>query len=100
MAAAETPTGLGSSMDRCLRTPELVARICDEADKESALALALTGKRFLDPGLNSRWRNLTSFEPLVACLPTDLLREMEFEPALDSRMMVRVLLMSNSSHLS
>lgn len=36
--------------------------------------MSLTRRAFLEPGLDSLWHTLDSFEPLLACLPTDLWR--------------------------
>ena len=58
-------------MDQCLRLQEIVQLICDEAEGSSALALSLTCKAFLDTGLDSVWKEISSFEPLIACLPAD-----------------------------
>jgi hypothetical protein len=78
-------------MHRCLQVDEVVARICDKLSRRSALALALTNKALFEPAMDHCWRDLTSFWPLVSCLPEDLLEE---EPVVEdsnrpSRMMVR-----------
>ncbi|KAF6761317.1 hypothetical protein DFP72DRAFT_37495 [Ephemerocybe angulata] len=57
-----------------LQIPEVLHLICDELDRSSALAMSLTCRAFLEPGLDSLWRSLDSFEPLLACLPVDLWR--------------------------
>ncbi|KAF6753323.1 hypothetical protein DFP72DRAFT_902750 [Ephemerocybe angulata] len=57
-----------------LQIPEVVRSICNELDRSSALAMSLTCRAFLEPGLDSLWHSLDSFEPLLACLPADLWR--------------------------
>ncbi|KAF6753306.1 hypothetical protein DFP72DRAFT_1171094 [Ephemerocybe angulata] len=57
-----------------LQIPAVIRSICDHLDRRSALAMSLTRRAFLDPGLDSVWYSLDSFEPLLACLPTDLWR--------------------------
>ncbi|KAJ3544809.1 hypothetical protein NMY22_g2646 [Coprinellus aureogranulatus] len=74
-------------MHQCLRIQEVVVNICDELDEGSALSIALTRKAFLEPALDSLWRHLTSFAPLVACLPRDSLKEVEIKTDRGSRMM-------------
>ena len=61
-------------MDDCLRIPEVQRLIYDELDKRTSLSLALTCKAFLEPGLDRIWRNITSFKPLIACIPEELWR--------------------------
>lgn len=46
--------------------------------------MGLACKAFLEPAVDRLWRSLTSFEPLVACLPEDLLRSEEKEAFLAS----------------
>lgn len=65
----------------CLQIPEVVHIICDELDEDSALSLGIAHKGFLEPALDKRWRHLTSFMPLVACLPDDLLETDEWVPS-------------------
>ena len=63
-----------------LQIPEVVHIICDELDEDSAFSLGMSHKGFLEPALDKRWRHLTSFMPLVACLPDDLLKADEWVP--------------------
>ncbi|TEB33218.1 hypothetical protein FA13DRAFT_1708581 [Coprinellus micaceus] len=59
-------------MDQCLHIPEILRAICDETTKKTALAVALTSRHFLQPGLDRIWREVDCFEAIIACLPTDL----------------------------
>ncbi|KAF6761341.1 hypothetical protein DFP72DRAFT_959293 [Ephemerocybe angulata] len=63
-----------SKMPGHLQIPEVVRSICNELDRSSALAMSLTCRAFFEPGLDSLWHSLDSFEPLLACLPADLWR--------------------------
>lgn len=56
----------------CLQIPEVVRFICDGLDGKSAYSMALVAKRFLEPALDVRWRELTSFVPIIRCLPDDV----------------------------
>jgi hypothetical protein len=59
-------------VEECLRIPEVLRLIYDELDKRTSLSLALTCKAFLEPGLDRIWRNITSFKPLIGCIPEDI----------------------------
>lgn len=62
-------------MHQCLCVPEILGRIIEHLEPEDALALALTSKSFLEQALDHCWREIFSFDPLIACLPSDLWRE-------------------------
>ena len=59
-------------MNHCIQIPEVVRIICEELDGKDACSMALAAKRFVEPALDVRWRTLTSFTPIVKCLPDDL----------------------------
>ena len=61
-------------MHPCLRIPEVMHLVCGEVDKPTALALALTCKTFLDPALDRLWNEIYSFDPIIACLSSDLVK--------------------------
>lgn len=77
-------------MHRCLRVLEVAGRIANHLDAEDALNLAVTCRTLLEPGLDRVWRNIDSFEPLIACLSEDLLRrnELEVEDGADMELFV------------
>ena len=60
-------------MDHCLRIPEVVDYICLALSGRNALSMGLAHKTFLEPALDSLWRQINSFKPLMSCLPSDLL---------------------------
>jgi hypothetical protein len=62
-------------MHKCLEVPEFVRMIAGDLDVPAAYRLALTCRTFLEPGLDVVWREIMSFNPLLACLPADLWRE-------------------------
>ncbi|KAF6761376.1 hypothetical protein DFP72DRAFT_880967 [Ephemerocybe angulata] len=72
-------------MHRSLQISEVIYGICDQLDqsdhleRNTCIALSLTCKAFLEPALDHIWRDLSSFDPLVACLPADLWR-VEIQP--------------------
>ncbi|KAF6753279.1 hypothetical protein DFP72DRAFT_849282 [Ephemerocybe angulata] len=45
--------------------------------------MALSHRAFLEPGLDSLWHSINSYEPLLACLPNDLWTAEECESVLD-----------------
>ncbi|KAF6753228.1 hypothetical protein DFP72DRAFT_902267 [Ephemerocybe angulata] len=59
-------------MNQCLGVAEIQSLICENLDRKSALAMALTAHAFLEPALNEIWHTVDSFRPLIACLPEDL----------------------------
>ncbi|KAJ3511785.1 hypothetical protein NMY22_g15543 [Coprinellus aureogranulatus] len=67
----------------CLGIPEVLCCICDALDESTALSVALVCTAFSDPALDRVWSNLTSFKPLVACLPDDLLKADERKTSSD-----------------
>ncbi|KAF6753330.1 hypothetical protein DFP72DRAFT_902766 [Ephemerocybe angulata] len=56
-------------MNRCLLIHEILCAICDNLEDSELVSAALTTKAFLEPALNSLWRELDSFRPIVSCLP-------------------------------
>ncbi|KAF6747854.1 hypothetical protein DFP72DRAFT_972165 [Ephemerocybe angulata] len=62
-------------MQRFLECLELKTLVCDDLDRKSAYALALTNSAFLHPGLKKVWQTIDTFEPLLRCLPADVLSE-------------------------
>ncbi|KAF5332837.1 hypothetical protein D9611_005372 [Ephemerocybe angulata] len=68
---------LETDSQRFWRTSELVDLLCKEASQGSLFSLALTSRNVSEHALDSLWRHLYSFEPLLACLPDDLWREKE-----------------------
>ena len=58
-------------MSHPLGIPEIIRLICDRGDKKTALAVSLTCRAFLDPALDRLWHEVTSFQPLIRCLPKD-----------------------------
>ena len=68
-------------MEEALQTPEIIRLIADNIlGAKGRLAFALTRKPFLEPALDSHWSSLTSFRPLLACLPSDLY-EFQLQPS-------------------
>ena len=66
----------------CLSIPEVLRLAFGGlAKKKDLLAVALTCRAFLEPALDNIWREITLFDPLLACLPQDLweYREETFE---------------------
>ncbi|KAF6749338.1 hypothetical protein DFP72DRAFT_545480 [Ephemerocybe angulata] len=59
-------------MNQCLGVAEIQSLICENLDRKSAFAMALTAHAFLEPALNEIWRTVDSFRPLIDCLPDDL----------------------------
>ncbi|KAF5332873.1 hypothetical protein D9611_005374 [Ephemerocybe angulata] len=59
-------------MNQCLGVAEIQSLICENLDRKSAFAMALTAHAFLEPALNEIWRTVDSFRPLIDCLPEDL----------------------------
>ncbi|KAF6764226.1 hypothetical protein DFP72DRAFT_871162 [Ephemerocybe angulata] len=59
-------------MNLCLGVAEIQSLICENLDRKSAFAMALTGQVFLEPALNEIWHTVDSFRPLIDCLPDDL----------------------------
>ncbi|KAJ3514214.1 hypothetical protein NMY22_g14818 [Coprinellus aureogranulatus] len=66
-------------MNHCLRVSEVVSTVYAFLQPKHALDLALTCRTLLEPGLDEIWRDIQSFDPLIACMPEDLWRE-EFAP--------------------
>ncbi|KAJ3528258.1 hypothetical protein NMY22_g9488 [Coprinellus aureogranulatus] len=60
-------------MATSLAIPEILRLVCDGADKGTSLSLALTCRAFLEPALDRLWNELASLQPLICCLPEDLL---------------------------
>ncbi|KAJ3528261.1 hypothetical protein NMY22_g9487 [Coprinellus aureogranulatus] len=58
-------------MPICLYIPEVLLSICDKLDQKSCLSVALSCRGFLEPALDKLWQDITSFEPLFSCLPSD-----------------------------
>ncbi|KAF6761310.1 hypothetical protein DFP72DRAFT_37349 [Ephemerocybe angulata] len=56
-------------MDQCLLIHEILCAVCDNLEDSELVSAALTTKAFLEPALNSLWRELDSFRPIVSCLP-------------------------------
>jgi hypothetical protein len=65
--------------------------ICNEQDDvPTMLSMALTSRVFLELALDRLWYQITSFKPLIACLPSDLWR-IEERPDMNIRLMVSVI---------
>lgn len=62
-------------MAHCLGVPEILRLVCNGVDKRSCLSVGMACKAFLEPALDRMWHELTSFQPLICCLPEDLLVE-------------------------
>ena len=63
-------------MHQCLRVHDLLAYIAGYLERKDAFRFALASKKFfLEPGLDEVWREISSFEPLLACLPEGIWRE-------------------------
>ncbi|KAJ3535880.1 hypothetical protein NMY22_g6288 [Coprinellus aureogranulatus] len=62
-------------MHQCLQVPEISGSIVECLERKDAFHLALTSTALLEPSLNQIWRKITSFKPLIACLPPDIWRE-------------------------
>ncbi|KAF6761369.1 hypothetical protein DFP72DRAFT_1062363 [Ephemerocybe angulata] len=66
-------------MDNILQIYELTKLVCEEInDSPTLYAMALTCHALSEPSLDVLWRNIYSFEPLLCCLPPDLLYESNF----------------------
>lgn len=67
-------------MDRFLDARELKDIVCEElrSDKKALLALALSRRAcFFDPAMDKLWERMDSFDPLLSCMPGDVMREEE-----------------------
>ncbi|KAJ3512772.1 hypothetical protein NMY22_g15237 [Coprinellus aureogranulatus] len=62
-------------MHQCLWVSEVVRCIANDLDVPDALNLAKTCRALLDPCLDRVWWSISSFKPLIACLPKDALSE-------------------------
>lgn len=66
-------------MDRCLQIPEVLRLICDQIpngdsyNRRRLFVTALSCRALLEPALDSLWFSLQGIEPLISCLPEDLL---------------------------
>lgn len=84
---------LGSMMHPSLCLFDITRAICSELDPCDSLAVALTCKGLLEPGLDSVWNEISSFRPIVGCMPDDLWRREERttgDPYPDTRIFVLV----------
>ena len=64
-----------------LHIPELTSIIFELVESRRDLAaLALSCKTFRDPALKILWKELTSLEPLIRCLPNHIWGEVEAAP--------------------
>ncbi|KAJ3547968.1 hypothetical protein NMY22_g1447 [Coprinellus aureogranulatus] len=59
-------------MHQCLGVQEILSGIVKNLERNDALQLALSSKNFLGPSMDHLWRDISSFEPLIACLPSDI----------------------------
>ncbi|KAF5313383.1 hypothetical protein D9611_008459 [Ephemerocybe angulata] len=71
-------------MNKCLQAPEILQLICDQVpnetrqDRQRLLAIALSCRALLEPGLDRLWHTIRSFRPLVTTLhPNSLEREIK-----------------------
>ena len=64
-------------MHRTLEQFEISRAICDELEPCDSLAVALTCQGLLEPAMDSLWREMYSFPPIVSCMPDDLWRREE-----------------------
>ncbi|KAF6748336.1 hypothetical protein DFP72DRAFT_574270 [Ephemerocybe angulata] len=80
-------------MNRSPFAPEVIRSVCDHMDDPTLLSVALTSKDFLEPALDTLWRDLTSFKPLLSCLPdvNDLWITEEFAPPIETEDLIEVL---------
>ena len=67
-------------MDQIL--PEHIPLVCNFMDNRDLLSLALSSRGLTEPALDVLWRYITSFKPLICCLPVDLLEASEEENGL------------------
>ncbi|KAF6761314.1 hypothetical protein DFP72DRAFT_1165762 [Ephemerocybe angulata] len=58
-------------MERCLLIHEVLRSICENLRNPDLLSVALSTKALLGPALNSLWREIYTFKPLVSCLPPE-----------------------------
>jgi hypothetical protein len=66
-----------SAVQQALHLPEILHMFCDalldhDETKRDLLSVALTSRAFCEPALDGLWREITSFDPIIACLPDDL----------------------------
>ncbi|KAF6751689.1 hypothetical protein DFP72DRAFT_906850 [Ephemerocybe angulata] len=67
-------------MNKCLQAPEILHLICNELpnsnldDRQRLLAVALSCRALLEPGLDRLWHTIRSFQPLMTMLPLDLFK--------------------------
>ncbi|KAF6753231.1 hypothetical protein DFP72DRAFT_426631 [Ephemerocybe angulata] len=52
---------------------DLIPLVLSHLDRKSLHSVVLSSRYLLEPGLNELWRFIATFEPLIACLPDDLL---------------------------
>jgi hypothetical protein len=57
----------------CLAISEVLRVVCGSLWRKDLLSVALTCRGFLEPALDELWYEIPALEPLVACLPPDLL---------------------------
>jgi hypothetical protein len=63
-----------SAVQQALHLPEILHMFCDVllGHQRDLLSVALTSRTFCEPALDVLWRAITSFDPIIACLPDDL----------------------------
>ncbi|KAF6753331.1 hypothetical protein DFP72DRAFT_902769 [Ephemerocybe angulata] len=59
-------------MDTSSLSPEILRNVCEHMGRAELFSMALTSRGFLEPALDSLWRDLHSFIPFISCLPADL----------------------------
>ncbi|KAF6763710.1 hypothetical protein DFP72DRAFT_481746 [Ephemerocybe angulata] len=59
-------------MHQALQIPEIIRTILEGSNTKKALAVALTCRAFLEPGLDRVWHTLRGFTEIVSCFPEDL----------------------------
>ncbi|KAF6751688.1 hypothetical protein DFP72DRAFT_1135527 [Ephemerocybe angulata] len=68
-------------MNKCLQAPEILQLICDQVpnetrqDRQRLLAIALSCRALLEPGLDRLWHTIRSFRPLMTNLHPNLLEK-------------------------
>lgn len=60
-----------AAMHPCLFVQEVIREICEYSNGRTSLAMALSCRAFLEPALDSIWREITSIRPFVACFPQE-----------------------------
>ncbi|KAF5313413.1 hypothetical protein D9611_008516 [Ephemerocybe angulata] len=65
-------------MNRCLQIPEILQLICNQlpynrsSERQTLLAVALSCRALLEPGLDRLWYRIQFFKPILTILPSDL----------------------------